>query len=74
MERFLWKRTIPPKSFLQDRATLRLPANLSGAVTIEARLFYRAASPQVVRAIMAVGAFSPKIVEMAVAKAAVTIE
>lgn len=74
MERFLWKRTIPPKSFSEDRVTLKLPADLSGAVTIEARLFYRSAAPQTVQAIMADGAFAPKTVEMATARTSVQLQ
>jgi len=74
MERLLWKRTIPPKSFMKDTLTAPLPARSPGDVlSLEARLLYRSASPQVVRAIMQEEAFAPKIVEMCRAEATVMV-
>jgi hypothetical protein len=74
MTQFLWKRTIAPKSFAQDTVRLTLPADASGPLTIEARLLYQSASPKVVAEIMGKEAFTPKIVEMATARATVAVQ
>ena len=73
MSQFLWKRTIPPKSFARDTVRFTLPAGASGALTVEARLLYQSASPQVVAAIMGKEAFTPKVVEMATARTTVDL-
>ena len=65
MDRFLWRRTIPPKSFTRDQVVARLPANLSGRITVEAQLRYRSVAPHIVQAILPQESFEPKIVEMA---------
>jgi hypothetical protein len=74
MTQFLWKRTIPPKSFTQDTVRFKLPADASGPLTVEARLLYQSAPPQVVAAIMGKEAFTPKIVEMATARTTVDLQ
>ena len=74
MERFLWKRTIPPKDASQDRVTLQLPAQASGALTLQAKLFYRSAPPHVVAKILGPEALPMKIVEMTTAQTAVTLQ
>ncbi len=68
MTQFLWKRTIAPKSFAQDTVRFTLPAGVAGPVTVEAKLLYQSASPQVVREIMGKEAFTPKIIEMTTAR------
>ena len=73
MTQFLWKRTIPPKSFAQDTVRFTLPADASGPLTVEARLLYQSASPQVVAEIMGKEAFTPKVVEMATARTTVNL-
>ena len=45
MTQFLWKRTIPPKSFTKDTVRFQLPADASGSLTVEARLLYQSAPP-----------------------------
>ena len=74
MTQFLWKRTIPPKSFAQDTVRFKLPADASGSLTVEARLLYQSAPPQVVAAIMGKEAFTPKVVEMATARTTVNVQ
>jgi len=74
MAQFLWKRTIPPKSFAQDTVRFKLPADASGSLTVEARLLYQSAPPQVVVAIMGKEAFTPKVVEMATARTTVDLQ
>jgi hypothetical protein len=74
MAQFLWKRTIPPKSFAQDTVRFKLPAGASGPLTVEARLLYQSAPPQVVAAIMGKEAFTPKVVEMATARTTVNLQ
>ena len=73
MTQFLWKRTIPPKSSLRDRVTVRLPENVSGPVTIEARLHYRSAPPQLLAEVMQNEAFAAKVVEMCRTSATVRV-
>jgi hypothetical protein len=73
MAKFLWKRTIPPKSSCRDTVTVKLPAGLKGNVTINARLLYRSASPTVVKQFMQDKAFTPKIVEMTKTDARVSV-
>jgi hypothetical protein len=74
MTQFLWKRTIPPKSFTQDMVRFMLPADVSGPLHVEARLLYQSAPPEVVAAVMGKEAFTPKIVEMATARATVSLQ
>ena len=64
MTGFLWKKTVPPKSFTQDSVTVKLPEGVSGKVNVEATLLYRSAPPGVVAQVMQDEAFTPKIVEM----------
>ena len=71
---FLWKRTIPPKSFVRDEVVVKLPLGLSGVVTIEARLYYRSVAPDVARLIVQEESFEPKIVEMSGARATVSVK
>jgi hypothetical protein len=73
MSQFLWKRTIPPKSFAQDTVRIKLPRDTAGLLTVEARLLYQSASPQVVAAIMGKEAFTPKVVEMAAVRKTVRV-
>ena len=73
MTQFLWKRTIAPKSFAQDTVRFKLPAGVAGPVTVEAKLLYQSASPQVVREIMGKEAFTPKVIEMATARTTVEV-
>jgi hypothetical protein len=74
MTQFLWKRTIPPQGFAQDTVRCRLPADVTGSLTVEARLLYQSAPPQVVAAIMGKEAFTPKVVEMTTARASVGLQ
>jgi hypothetical protein len=74
MTQFLWKRTIPPQGFAQDTVRCQLPADVVGSLTVEARLLYQSAPPQVVAAIMGKDAFTPKVVEMTVARATVGLQ
>jgi hypothetical protein len=73
MTQFLWKRTIAPKSFAQDTIRVTLPADAAGPLTIEARLLYQSAAPQVVAEIMGKEAFVPKVIEMTTAQAKVDL-
>ena len=73
MERFLWKRTVPPKSFTRDQIHMKLPSDLSGVITVQAKLFYRSASPHVVRQIMGDELLQLRIVEMCIAKTTVSV-
>ncbi len=73
MTRFLWKRTIGPKSFARDTVRFTLPADASGPLTVEARLLYQSASPRVVAEIMGKEAFTPKVIEMATARTRVSL-
>jgi len=68
MTHFLWKRTIPPKSFPRDTVRFKLPADASGPLTVEAKLLYESAPRQVIAEVMGKQAFSPKVVEMTTAK------
>jgi hypothetical protein len=74
MTGFLWKKTIPPKSFSRDTVTAEIPAGASGTITIEARLLYRSAPPGVVALVMQDEAFTPKIVEMCKTQVSALIE
>lgn len=74
MEKFLRKRTVPPKGFLEDTLTAKLPAGLSGEVTVRARLRYRSAPPGVVAEIMKDESFAPTIVEMTTAQTDVAVK
>ena len=65
MHHFLWKKTIPPKSMAHDTLRAQLPNNVAGPLVINARLFYRSVSPDVVKQFMPENRFSPKVVEMA---------
>jgi hypothetical protein len=62
---FLFKRLVPPKGSESDSFEVPLPAGLSGALRIEAKLFYRSAPPKVVASLLGDQAFEPKQVEMA---------
>jgi hypothetical protein len=62
---FAWKRTVPPKGSDSESYTVRLPDDLTGAVTIEARLLYRIAPPHVIDEVMGAEAFEPEVVTMA---------
>jgi hypothetical protein len=73
MERLTRKRTVPPKSFLSEKVQASLPADLTGTLTVEAKLLYRSASPDVVARILNEDAFTPKIVEMAKARTTVSL-
>jgi hypothetical protein len=59
------KHTVPPKGTLRTLIEPKLPAGLSGTITIKARLLYRSAPPSIVALVMQEKAFPPKIVEMA---------
>jgi len=68
------KHTVPPKGFLSEKVLAKLPADLSGTVTVEATLLYRSAPPGVVAQILEDEAFTPKIVEMAKTQIAVPLK
>jgi hypothetical protein len=70
---FLFKRLVPPKGSESDRFEVPLPAGLSGALRIEAKLFYRSAPPKVVTSLLGDQAFEPKQVEMANAEVEVAL-
>ena len=74
MEKFLMKRTIPPKSFLQDDVTAQLKSPAKGNLRVEAKLFYRSAAPHITKAIMGDKAFAPKVVEMCSTEATVPLQ
>jgi len=74
MTQFLWKRTIPPKGVAQDTVRITLPADAAGPLTIEARLLYQSAPPQIVAEIMGKEAFIPKVIEMATARTTVNLQ
>jgi hypothetical protein len=74
MTQFLWKRTIPPKSFAQDTVRFKLPADASGPLSIDAKILYQSAPPHLVAEIMGKDAFTPKLVEMAAARATVDLQ
>ena len=73
MTQFLWKRTIPPKGSAEDMVRFVPPADAAGPLTVEAKLLYQSAPPQVVVEIMGKEAFLPKVVEMATARATVEL-
>jgi hypothetical protein len=62
---FLFKRLVPPKGSESNSFEVSLPAGLSGALRIEAELFYRSAPPKVVASLLGDQAFEPKQVKMA---------
>lgn len=66
-----WKRVIAPKATERETFTVAVPAGTSGPLAIEARLYYRSASPGLVREIMRDAAFEPRIVEMTRASSSV---
>ncbi len=74
MTRFTHKRTIPPKEASRTEIAVDLPADLAGAVTLEAKLLYRSASPGVLAQVMGNKAFAPRITTMATAKTTVTVK
>jgi len=59
------KRTIPPKDALKTPITPEMPKDLSGPITIAAKLLYRSASPSAVALAMPEKPLAPTIVEMA---------
>ncbi|HEY5657426.1 MAG TPA: hypothetical protein VIY27_06520, partial [Myxococcota bacterium] len=59
------KRLVPAKGTARDTFRVALPRGFSGPVFVEARLFYRSASPRALATLMGSGAFEPKQVEMA---------
>lgn len=65
MVRLTRLHTVPPKGALTTPITPPLPGNLSGPITIAARLLYRSAPPHAVALAMGNKAFAPEIVEMA---------
>lgn len=73
MTSFIRKRTVPPKSFLSQKVLAKLPADLTGTVTVEATLLYRSAPPGIVSQILGEEAFTPKIVEMSKIRLAVPL-
>ncbi len=73
MDGFLWKRTIPPKGFTSDQVLARLPANLSGRITVAAQLRYRSVAPHIVQEILPQQPFDPKIIEMARHKVTIAV-
>lgn len=64
---FAWRRTIPPKGSDAERYTMRVPASLDTALTIDAELLYRIAAPHIVAEVMGEDAFVPRTVQMAAA-------
>lgn len=74
MESLTRKHTVPPKGFLSEKVLAKLPAQLSGTVTVEATLLYRSAPPGIVAQILGDEAFTPKIVEMAKTRITVRLE
>jgi hypothetical protein len=73
MAQFLRKRTIPPKGVARESVSITVPGDLSGPLTIEARLLYRSAPPEVVEWLFPEGGYVPLITEMALAKSTVML-
>lgn len=65
MVRLSHKRTIPPKNALKTPITPELPKDLSGPITIAAKLLYRSAPPGAVALAMPDKPLAPTIIEMA---------
>jgi hypothetical protein len=70
---FLSERLVPPKGSDSERFDVTLPEGWPGRLRIEARLFYRSASPKVVAWLMGDQAFEPKQVDMARAEATLVV-
>jgi hypothetical protein len=73
VDRFLFKRLVPPKGSESDRFEVALPSGLSGPVRIQAKLFYRSAPPKVVEFLLGDEAFALKQVEMTSADAEIAV-
>jgi len=65
MVRLAHKRTIPPKDALKTPIAPELPKDLSGPLTIAAKLLYRSAPPSAVTLAMPDRPWAPTIIEMA---------
>jgi hypothetical protein len=65
MVRLSQNRTIPPKGSIKTPIAPELPKDLSGPLTITAKLLYRSASPSAVALAMPDKPLEPTIVEMA---------
>jgi hypothetical protein len=70
---FVYKRLIPAKGSERDSFRVAVPEDLAGPLRIQARLFYRSASPEALAALMGDAAFEPRQVEMARAEASVPL-
>jgi hypothetical protein len=70
---FRWKRTVPPKGSTSDFVAVRVPPDLTGEISVRARLLYRSAPPHVVHEVMGKDAFDPVVVEMAEAEVKVPV-
>lgn len=68
------KRAIPPKGAARVTLSPLLPKDVSGEITLEAKLLYRSVSPSVVAMVMDQKDFVPKIVEMAKTQTRVVID
>ena len=73
MSRFLSNRTIPPKGVSHNKIAFRLPAAVKGPLTVEVRLLYRSAPPDVVTWLFPDKTYSPKTTEMTRAKGTVGV-
>jgi len=70
---FVYKRLIPAKGSERDTFRVTLPEGTAGPLRIQARLFYRSASPEALAVLMGDAAFEPRQVEMARAEASVPV-
>jgi hypothetical protein len=70
---FVYKRQIPAKGSERDTFRVALAEGTAGPLRIQARLFYRSASPEALAVLMGNAAFEPRQVEMARAEASVPL-
>jgi len=63
--RFLWKRLIPAKGSARDEFIVPLPAQLTGPLTVTARLLYRPCPPALTKALFGDEPVELRTVEMA---------
>jgi hypothetical protein len=73
MTGFLSKRTIPPKGVVRDKIAVSMPEEFTGPLTVDVRLLYRSAPPEVVAWLFPDGSYSPRVTEMTRAKGTVAV-
>ena len=71
---FVFKRLVPARGSESNSFEVALPQTLKGPLRIEARLYYRSASPEAVASLMGEEALELKQVEMARAEAAIEVQ